>query len=320
MHSIPSDIVQSAAKLFALSLSPSFFSRSHQHSAGSLFECGNVLLKVSKQTSMNDMDDMDERLHYALHLRQNGITVPAYILSINKHMIESIPTDSGLYLAYAWPKAPGKPLADPHPRHLEQYYRNWAALLAACHNAAGTYRSDLLPDWHAEWQSCYNDLPDNEMKDCFEVLKGELDRRERNILNFGAIHNDAHPRNILQNGQVLTLIDFDRCCYHYFVQDIANAIYSEYSRIGFHSGHKSALIEMRELFLIPFIQAYLAAHPLPKVDIYEVEIFLLYRQFVMFSIFQREINEAAPDYLKVFRQRIMTRVPFLPFNIESLLF
>ncbi|MDD2507163.1 MAG: phosphotransferase [Candidatus Cloacimonetes bacterium] len=150
-------------------------------------------------------------------------------------------------------------------------------------------------------------------------MKTKLEHYPVTRANFGFIHNDIHPKNILLSPSAMHLIDFDRSCRHFFVQDIANAIYSEYSRIGFHSKHKAALADMLKLFVKPFIESYIETYPTLAEDLIALEQFIMYRRIVMFAIFHDEVKAAAPAYLEEFRQGIVQNTKFLPFDTSDLL-
>ncbi|MCB5260724.1 MAG: phosphotransferase [Candidatus Cloacimonetes bacterium] len=319
MQRIDPQIVSKAAKLFNLNEPAKFYKRSHNHSSAEVFRTNTIALKIGVQNSANLLFQLEERIGFARYLHKHSIFSQEFLPSVNKKYIETITSTDADYFAYAWSWIPGNNIENLHPKELKAFYTEWARLIANCHVAAQNYNVVGELNWLDEWQKIYDCLPYPSIKVCFEDLKSKLEHYERSKANYGFIHNDMHPKNLLFCGSALHLIDFDRSCRHYFVQDIANAIYSEYSRIEFHSNYQSALPDMRELFVLPFLHSYLANFPLPTADLKALELFLMYRSIVMFGIFHDEIKAAAPAYLEEFRHNIDNNVPFLPYSIEDIL-
>ncbi len=318
MQGFPPELIHTAAELYALHQPPAFFARSHQHSRGCLYETGSYILKILRTDKPSDISTAEKRVRFARYLQSNGLLCQNFIYSKQHKLVELMKFQGEYFLISAWLKIEALPHADLHPNQLTDYYLNWAKLLADTHRLSPHFRGNTPPHWHSEWQACYDSLPDEDVKSPLMTLKKSLDKRDSSAANFGFIHNDAHPKNILENAEGLHLIDFDRSCTHFFVQDIANAIYSEFSRVNFHSAHTATTEEMAEYFLKPFLRAYLQAYPLPAEDLRDLETFLYYRQIIMFGIFYREIEAAAPEYLAIFRENILSRKPFLELDIAAL--
>jgi len=333
MHSIPSAALSLAARLYGLSGRGTVFARSHQHSSATIFRFRqrdrNVLLKINCAAIQPRTTATLAQLRFAEELNQTGIHCIHPLRSLQGNILEHFKLDQQGYDVYAWPQISGRPLADLHPSELRDYYQRWARLLAELHTVAASDQmqaeSPILPDarrilhWHREWDDCAYALHESEIKAVWQKLRDRLDALPCTRVNFGLIHNDAHPQNILDDGQTLHLIDFDRACYHFFAMDIANSIYSEYSRIGFHSKHKAALSDLAQHFLKPFINSYLKYFDLPKADLKQIELFLAYRRILMYSIFYQEIKAAAPEYLRQFKAEIIAARPFLKLNLLDLI-
>lgn len=312
---IPNQVLNLAAKSFNFAKTPILFARSHHHSLAELFQYQNQLLKIVKITMPRQSEQTLQRIRFVDHLANCGMEVPVFIPSLSGKQIELFKLDSDSYMAFSWQKIEGEVLADLAPRDLNTFYRQWAELLANTHKCSRSFGLDAFPSWQEEWQSCHDALPDEELKAVFFQVKADLEMRSRSSLNFACIHNDAHPLNIVQSSRGLALIDFDRSCRHYFAQDIANAIYSEYSRASFHSRHKIDAGYLRSLFVEPFLESYSSQSTLSQKDLQDIELFLCYRQFVMYAIFFPEIQREAPQYLDVFRNKLCSRAAFLPYSL-----
>lgn len=319
MQIIPSKIVHKASLLFGLESPAQFYASSHLHSSANVFRGNNTVLKICLQSTADQVSELLQRIGFADHLQSTGIHTQSFLSSINSNHIETLEAKDNTYYCYAWSWIPGNTMNDIHPKDLASYYADWARLAAECHKAAQGFDGNSTLSWHDEWQNIYDRLLYPDVQACYKDLKTNLEQYPATRANFGFIHNDIHPKNILLSQSAMHLIDFDRSCRHFFVQDIANAIYSEYSRIGFHSRNKASLLDMREFFVKPFIRSYIATYPTLTEDLIALEQFISYRRIVMFAIFHDEVKAADPAYLEEFRQEIVQNTEFLPFSMDELL-
>lgn len=332
MPDIYSRAVQYAADIFGFDQPGKFFAKCHTHSAASIYLYTKAdteyLCKIDCSPTARSYSAMLQRFEFAEYLHQKGIHVLSPLRSPQGKIIECFHLDEGDCMLYAWTKIPGQVLSDIDPMDLRDFYQDWAKLLADIHRLTKEYpntatlKQDHNPDylyWHQEWEDVYNALREPQMRNLWQDIKEELDLFPISIDNFGMIHNDVHSQNLLITDSGLHLIDFDRSTRHFFVQDIANAIYSEYSRIAYHSNHKSRLPMLDKLFLQPFISTYLEHYPLENHEFERIESFILYRRILMYSIFQEELESQSPKIKKKLAQDIIHRTPFLQRSINDLL-
>ncbi len=317
---IPAPVLSQACSLFGLPNNVQFFAKSHEHSRSEIWHTGNHLLKITPICYKDEYLELSERIRFARFLTSHGVPCQSFVRSLKGQELEIIANNEDTYLCQCWLYIEAKKVVDAHPMELRTFYQEWAMLLARTHKLSKLYKSKHSVTWLDEWTQSYQMICDAEVKKCFRYLRDELSGRIAGTDNFGFIHNDAHPKNILISEKGLCLIDFDRACRHFYIADIANAIYSEYSRIGFHSQHKDAFKLMPELFLRPFINSYLAHYPLPQKDLEDIELFILYRSIVMFGIFYQEILRYDPQYLAVFRENIIQRRHFLDVSLRDLIY
>lgn len=277
------------------------------------------MIKLLKASTKESLPALKLRMQFARYLAESGICCLSPIVSVNGELVESLLDENENYLCYAWPKLEGNTLQDLHPNDLQSFYTAWGSLVGKCHLLASSY-----PIWHesvnpealsiskkveAETLAPFN--PDFEVRQAWFDLHDLLSQRHFNRSNHGFIHNDPHPQNIIQQGSNLSLLDFDVAGLHFFATDVAICIYSEYSRLGFHSRHKLARSEMKAQFLRPFMEAYLSEYSLPETELKDIEFFLNYRRMVMFAVFYEQIAKADPEYLKQFKAEILSAKPYL---------
>lgn len=315
------------AKQFYCDAKAEYFAGGHAWSDGTLYKftvnSAEHLLKVMPAADEDAIRAVTERQDYMEYLNQNGVASPKPLHSSSGKLVESFSHAGKLYLAYAWKLVPGNHIAEKDPRLLRDFYTAWGSLLGKTHRLAKLYPTwansrekdaDGIPliSWQREWEHFYNWLPDKELKQAWLRMKQDLEALPVTRHNFGFVHNDAHPMNILVEGSELSLLDFDVANFQWFTLDIAICIYSEYSRVQHHSAFAELKGDMEELFVRPFMQAYESENQLPTSEYKQIELFLLYRKFIMFTVFYDQIKSNAPQYLEIMKASMLNRDTFLP--------
>ncbi len=321
MRKISPTLIRKAAMLFGCPDDPQYLAGGHRWSDGTVYyhPACNLMLKIMEESGDSAFPAFSLRLQFARYLSERGINCLCPTLSIRQNPVERLDEDGHSYLCYAWPRIEGHTLQDLHPDALRPFYQAWGKTLGKCHKLAREY-----PIWHessnpeaaavcraVEEHTLAAMNPDEQVRQSWHQIHRQLDARIADRHNHGFIHNDAHPQNIIQQGNTLSLLDFDVAGLHFFATDVAICIYSEYSRLGFHSKHKVARSNLQTLFLEPFVEAYLSEYSLPDSELKDMELFLNYRRMIMFTVFYDQIRKADPGYLEVFKREILTSEPFL---------
>lgn len=323
----PEQLVKQFIRLFGGQGDYEYFAGGHDWSDGILFryrrDNSNYLLKLSQSNDEQQVKALSERQAFVRYLAENGIRTTSPISSQQGKLVESSIWEGEIYLAFAWKMLDGEGYKDQHPNELQGFYAQWGSMIGRLHQLAKKYptwkESETLAStgnsilsWQAEWDIFYNWIPDAEVKQAWQGMHSFLQDYPRSRENFGFIHNDAHPQNMLFDKEGIILLDFEVANYHWFVTDIAICLYSEISRISFHSTHQCARADMQELFIKPFIEAYNSVNSLPRADLAHLEQFLNYRRFLMFTVFYNQIKKHNPRYLEEFKQQIIQGKNFLP--------
>ena len=332
-HAPTPELTAAAKRLYRAEGELEYFAGGHKWSDGTVYQFARqgeaYLLKLIRAEEPGKIEVMAERLRYQEYLGQAGIDIVYPIHSESGNLIESLNLDEP-HAVFAWRKVEGEHIQLVDPTALAGFYHAWGGLVGRIHRLAQAY-----PDWQhsravdadgvpllsrdREWDVFYNWIPDPGVKEAWLDMKARLDTLPSDRNNFGFIHNDPHPGNILVNGQRLTLLDFDVANFMWFVTDLAICIYSEYSRCRFHSGFQHRVPQLPELFLKPWLSGYLEQNQLPAEEFQRLELFLNYRRFLMFTVFYEQIRDGDPDYLERFTQDILAGRRYLDFEITDLI-
>jgi Ser/Thr protein kinase RdoA (MazF antagonist) len=90
------------------------------------------------------------------------------------------------------------------------------------------------PFWGAFWEHPGLSITERRLLlDTRERIRAALDHYGRNPSTYGVIHADLHPRNLLVDGDRLTVIDFDDTAFGWYLYDLAAALLHYQSRSDF---------------------------------------------------------------------------------------
>lgn len=257
----------------------------------------------------NSIEELDSERIWTHALKQAGITVPDSLRSCRGQHFELIDIPAAGERRYAglttW--FDGTPLRN----HLDacteaderkQLFRRIGRIAGAIHNQSATWREPpgfvrhsldlegLLgeePYWGRFWQ--HPELTEAEKRLLLRARK-----RARRALgayrtgpdNFGLIHADLHPDNIVHTGDDLALIDFDDSAYGWHMYEIATALIEDRSAADFDA-LKAALLE-----------GYREHRPLTVQDVEMLEVFLMIRGMAIIGWFHQRPEHAGSGFFQ----------------------
>jgi Ser/Thr protein kinase RdoA (MazF antagonist) len=312
-------------QLYPMDARPLYFAGGHAWSDGTVYQYTSkgveYLVKVMPSSTAYVLPAVLERQQWMEYLSRNGVGTLTPLRSSHDQLAESLA--DGSYLCYSWKKSHGQHIAHSDPRHRQDFYPKWGALVGKMHCLAQDYstwkQSDCAdgngkPLISREWEIAHfrDWIRDDEVRDAWLELNARLDKLPRTRQNFGMVHNDPHPGNILIEDGSLVLIDFDVVNYQWFILELCICLFSEYAHVEHHSPHKDLLPCMDELFIRPFMRGYASENSLPEEEFAHVEDFIRYRRFLMFAAFYDQIKDAAPQYLQQMKQELISGKQFFP--------
>ena len=255
----------------------------------------------------NSIEELNSERIWTRALKKAGLAVPVSLLSREGRHFELVDIPYAGEQRYAgmttWLQ--GTPLSQylrtsEDAEERKRFFRRIGEFAATIHNQssgweepAGFKRSRLdlegllgeTPYWgrfweHAELTAAEKALLLRERESARATLMAYGARPG----NFGLIHADLHPENIIYNGEDLALIDFDDAAYGWHLYEIATALIMDRFAPDFDA-LRAALLE-----------GYCEHRPLSKQDLDLLSVFLLIRGMAIIGWFHQRAEHAGSEY------------------------
>jgi Ser/Thr protein kinase RdoA (MazF antagonist) len=184
-------------------------------------------LRLTRQ-SFRNIDDVTDELSFLYHLCSHGVRVAMPVPSIHNRSVERV----GDYLASLFRRSPGLRVRPEARLWNRAFFREWGRTLAFQHQAAGTF-CNLLSGWRQDWRRdpvlveglIYIRTNDEQLAHCADAILAELDLQGGALGEVGMIHADLAPQNFRYDPEIgITAFDFDNCCRHWLLYDMAVAL------------------------------------------------------------------------------------------------
>ena len=194
---------------------------------------GRYALRIHRP-QYHSRSEVEAELAWLSQLAAQGIRVPAPVRGLDGRATQCVHRHGHAFLVALFPWMPGH---EPDEAELMGTYPHIGRLLATLHMAAREADPRLdRPYWdypdlidNSPWGSwCAN--PELSSADqaiitaALTTIGERLRHHSRRGDNFGMIHADLRPTNVLRDGEELTPIDFDDCCYSWYLFDIAASL------------------------------------------------------------------------------------------------
>ena len=289
------------------------------------------VLKITPKSKDNPTEAkrLEEKLKFIDFLAENSVCVSRPILSPNGNWVETVETDQTTYLVNILTKAEGK--------HLDLYqlrggdptfFQGWGQVIGQMHRLAKSYKywqkdstgrlpSSLIDDWRTEHQFFANWCQYDDVRAKWIELGRQIETLPINRASFGLIHNDLHPWNMLVTPQgEITVIDFDVCAYHYFIKDIAIAMF--FANWNGRPARNQSKDQYLNLFFQNFMTGYSQENTIDEFWLKQLPIFTKHHQILLFTVFTDEWktpNKWQSDTLENWRRQILDEIPVVRIQI-----
>jgi Ser/Thr protein kinase RdoA (MazF antagonist) len=175
---------------------------------------------------------VEAELDFIAHLRRGGVSAMLPLSSSTGRLIEELPLADELFFACVFEEAKGQRFRYGPATSNKEHFRLRGRTLGQIHALSKAYLPSGGFRRHA-WEEekllldTNSFLPPSEkiVRREYDTLKERLRDYPKSGQTFGLIHGDFGETNYRHQGARLNIFDFDDCCYHWFVYDLAVTIY-----------------------------------------------------------------------------------------------
>lgn len=277
---------------------------------------GDFVLKIMPFDPAN-LPGYQDRLAFVDYLRTNGVSVPRSYPSTSGALVEIVTLDEGTYAVTQAEKAPGRPPDLWNPSQWNGgFFRRWGCLIGQMHALAKDYPGgDHLAHWRDEMDSFVAMCGDEAMRERWLAIGETLAALPRDRDCYGVIHNDPHAWNFLVDSGPggdgrLTVLDFDVCRHHWFVVDLAIALFQPLWALSYDKPSDWMEAHARELYS-GLMAGYREANTLDDCWLERIPLFMRYRRLLFYTVLAQEENpdDWARQAIPILRRHILDDAP-----------
>jgi Ser/Thr protein kinase RdoA (MazF antagonist) len=220
-----STLVQ-AARRFGLDASASAFLRDSVNVIYQFTQGGQDYILRLTPVSQRDKNMLYGEMDWMDYLAQRQGCVPRPARSLAGRLVEEVGEADDAFLAVVFEKVSGV-----HPEGAmltDDVLRLWGQALGHMHRLGKGYRPSnpafARPHWHeldvfklGELIPSSQPLVRQKCREMLDYMRALPTGED----GYGLVHADPEPWNFFLHDDQLTFIDFDECCYHWFVFDLA---------------------------------------------------------------------------------------------------
>ncbi len=222
-------------------------------------------------TSLHTLPEARQVMGFLRFLDAENVPVGAPIPSVNGEFIEALGDG---YFAAAQKEAPGQTM---EAFMLDvSVYEAWGKSLGKLHAASRRYRPDpAIPYEFPTVQRFWRNIAPTvagasaEIRRVYEELSGYMAGLPRR--DYGLIHGDYRPGNVIWDGQTARTIDFDEPNYHWYIADVCRALLELWDQPA----------DARRKFRQAFMRGYMREHQIDEWWVSQLPYFAQHRALLM---------------------------------------
>ena len=227
-------------------------------------------------------EEVEAELDFIAHLHRGGVSAMLPLSSSAGRLVEELPLADNLLFACVFEDAKGERLRYGPATSNKEHFKLRGRTLGQIHALSEAY----LPSGSLRRFAWDEDklllnvsrfLPRSEKMVWREhdALKERLQDYPKSGQTYGLIHGDFGETNYRYQGARLNIFDFDDCCYHWFLYDLAVTIYPH--------GWRQEGLQLLEWLL----EGY-AENMQLEVKVAEITMFCQWRLIYMFLVYARK--------------------------------
>jgi len=217
-------------------------------------------------------------------LAARGVRIACPVRSKAGAIVESVPTEMGVFHAVLLEEAPG---AGPELIEMDEpSMRAWGRAMAGLHTAAEGYEGRGRPDWRDHLAFAKSLIPVAEDAAHAELafVVHALGALRSDSSCFGLIHFDMEADNLRWQDGVPRIFDFDDCARYWFAADVAYALRDLYE-------DKIERIDLADTRLRAFVEGYRSRRPLSEDELRLLPLFVRAHNLYWFARLHRSIAD-----------------------------
>ncbi len=223
---------------------------------------------------LHPLNKVHHVMHFLRFLADNDVPVGQPVASVNGNYIE---TFGDGYYGSAQKEAPGTEIGLEHTNLA--VYEAWGKSLGKLHAVSRQYKPspDIdyeFPTVQRFWKNIeliINTQATSQIRDVYAELTEYIDQLPDN--DYGLIHGDYRPGNVIWDGKIARTVDFDEPNYHWYLADISRALLEFYDRPP----------EQRQAFRQAFMRGYATEHTIDAFWMTQLTKFAQWRGMLMYG-------------------------------------
>jgi Ser/Thr protein kinase RdoA (MazF antagonist) len=268
-------------------------------------------------------DEQISEAEWINHIFNNGILVAQVLKSKNENLCEKIIYNGISHVAMLFTKAKGTKLKS--AEWDSDLLVKIGQIIGKMHNLAEIYKPEnnycYIKDWYEQKEYKYNDLIPGEYKSihakCRTVYE-YISSLPRSPETYGIIHSDVGKDNIFIDNSDITLIDFQDCEKHYYINDIAVFIYFAVENAMVGTDKK----EYADRIIKTLLKGYRYQRDIDNFWLSQIAWFLKLRQILSLNIcycYQNidKLDEKQEAQINSYKNDIENDVPFLELDFAQ---
>ncbi|MCA9836897.1 MAG: phosphotransferase [Trueperaceae bacterium] len=223
-----------------------------------------------------DAVQIEQELNFIRFLDAGGLKVARPVPSLSGTLLEQVSSPLGVFHAVVFEGLTGEHY-DLDELSEEQLVI-WGAALGGLHKASSSYPANLRPSWQSQLAWICESLPQTEQRALHfaHTLRQDLSRLPVSSDNYGLIHYDFEPDNLIWQGNNVQILDFDDCMNSWFAADIISALSDLFD-------NSSTKITLDNSAFQLFLKGYQRVKALPSEDLDFLSLFLHFENLLKFT-------------------------------------